>query len=132
MTKELVTIEFRYRDITKDGLDYRHISKTVTIGVYDTFDEAIEAGNKVLELLELRFPLHVFPKGNKAAKERFSKNGGCFGSANRLVTNLAYLKTPFEFYAKIQQLKYDDVDLSILEVLDATKRYREFKLKELE
>lgn len=132
MTKELVTIEFRYHDKSKGehGIDYK--TKTITIGVFDTLEEAIVEGNKALEVFEKHFKLHVFPNKGEAKKERFSKNGGCFGTANRLITDLAYLQTPFNFFAKIQQLKYGDVDETIMEVLEATKRYKEYKLSEQE
>jgi len=45
MKKELLTIEFRYHDkpLSKDFGG--HESKTITIGVYDTLDEAIIEGN---------------------------------------------------------------------------------------
>lgn len=126
MNKELVTIEFRYLDKPAFDRDGGNKSKTITIGVFDTFDEAIEAGNKALEVLEKRFKL------NKAwnKKERFSKKGGCFGSAERLITNLAYLQTPFSFFAKITTLKYCDVDQTITEVLDSINRYKEHEANE--
>jgi hypothetical protein len=123
MTKELVTIEFRYMDKPINDDFSGHESKTITIGVFDTLDEAIVQGNKALEIFEDYFKLN--PNYNK--KERFSKNGGCFGYPHRLITQLAYLQTPFEFYAKITQLKYDDVDKTILEVVEAGKRYKEYK-----
>jgi hypothetical protein len=128
MTKELLTIEFRYQNVPKGEWDSSHTTKTITIGVYDTLDEAIIEGNKVLELLESNFALHTFPDGRKANKERFGKNNGCFGYPNRLVTNLAYLRTPFSFFAKIEQLKYNDVEETITEVLEAGKRYKEYKI----
>ena len=86
------------------------------------------SANKVLEFLESKFALHTYPDGRKANKDRFGKNNGCFGSANRLITQLAYLRTPFDFYAKITQLKYNDVDETITEVLEAEKRYKEYKI----
>lgn len=127
MTKELVEIEFRYTDkpLNSDSSDY--VSKTITIGVYDSFDEACIHGNKLMENLESKFKLHMFPNGNFAQKERFSKNGGCFGYPNRLISNLAYLKTPFQFYARIVKLDYLDIDKTILEILEANKRYKDFK-----
>lgn len=130
MTKELVTIEFRYNDkpISEDFGGYK--TKTITIGVFDTLDEAIVEGNKALEIFEKKFKLHVFPKGYSAAKERFSKNGGCFGSANKLISNLAYLQTPFTFYAKITTLKYEDLEQTIFNVLEAGKRYKEYKAQQ--
>ena len=128
MEKYLVRIEFRYSDApeTEDGFTSK--SKEVTIGVYDTFEDACKSGNSLLEYLESKFELHQFPDGRKAPKERFSKNGGCFGSKNTLVTNLAYLKTPFEFYAKIETLKYSPIDEAIESVVSASKRYRDYKL----
>lgn len=127
MTKQLLTIEFSYNDVPKGEYDSQHKSKTITIGVYDTFEEACISGNKTLEILENKFDLHTFPDGRKANKERFSKKGGCFGSKNSLVANLAYLRTPFEFYAKITTLNYEDIEQTIFEVLEAGKRYKEFR-----
>lgn len=130
MEKYLVKIEFRYSDApeTEDG--YTSKNKTVTIGVYDTFEDACKNGNNLLETLESKFELHEFPDGRKAPKERFSKNGGCFGSKKTLVTNLAYLKTPFEFYANIETLKYNPIDEAIEDVVSSSKRYRNYKLSE--
>lgn len=124
MIKELVTIEFRYRDKPKGEWDSVHQNKTITIGVFDTLEEAIVEGNKALEIFEKHFKLNT--AWNK--KERFSKNGGCFGTANRLITDLAYLQTPFSFFAKIEKLTYADVEETILGVLEANKRYKDYKL----
>lgn len=126
MEKHLVTLELRYNDSPKYGDDHRQcISKTITIGVYDDFQEACDDGNAMLELLETRYPFHVFPDGT-SRKERFSLRGGCFGSKKALITNLAYLKTPFDFYAKIDTLKYGNVVTSCVEAAAATKRYRDY------
>lgn len=127
MEKYLVKIEFRYSDApeTEDGSTSKN--KMVTIGVYDTFEDACLNGNNMLEILESKFELHQFPDGRKASKKRFSKNGGCFGSKNTLVTNLAYLKTPFEFYAKIETLKYNSIDDAIEDVVSSSKRYRNYE-----
>jgi len=126
MEKHLVTIEFRYSS-APDKFDSTSQDKVVTIGVYDDFDEACKEGNKALELLESKFDIHTFPQGNKAKKERFSKNGGCFGSKNTLVSNLAYLKTPFQFFAKIETLKLDSLEDAVNEVVDSVKGYRKYK-----
>lgn len=127
MIKELVTIEFRYRDAPIGEFDSGHLTKTITIGVFDTLEQAIIEGNKALEVFEKNFELQRFPNGNNAKKNRFGKNNGCFGSATRLVTPLAYLRTPFDFYAKITKLTYGDVEQTIIEVLESNKRYVEFK-----
>lgn len=128
MEKYLVKIEFRYSDApeTEDGSTSRN--KMVAIGVYDTFEDACLNGNNMLEILESKFELHQFPDGRKAQKERFSKNGGCFGGKKTLITNLAYLKTPFEFYVKIETLKYDSIDEAVIDVVNSSKRYRNYKL----
>lgn len=127
MEKYLVRIDFRYSDApkTEDGCTSKN--KMVTIGVYDTFEDACQNGNNLLEVLESKFELHQFPDGSKASKERFSKNGGAFGSKKTLVTDLAYLKTPFNFYAEIETLKYSPIDEVIEDVVNATKRYRDYK-----
>jgi len=121
MEKFLLTIEFRYNDSPEHGGEF--ICKTITLGVFDTRDEANTTGNKAMEIFENHFKLN--PNYNK--KERFSNNGGCFGSPHDLITNLAYLQCPFSFFAKITKLKYDDVEQTILEVIEATKRYRKYK-----
>lgn len=127
MEKYLVRIEFRYYDApeTEDG--YSSKNKKITIGVYDTFEDACKNGNNLLKVLEGKFELHQFPDGSKASKKRFSKNGGSFGSKKTLITNLAYLKTPFEFYAKIETLKYHHIDEVIENIVNASKRYRNYK-----
>ena len=127
MEKYLVRIGFRYSDApeTEDGTTSKN--KMVTIGVYNTFKDACQNGNNLLEVLESKFELHQFPDGRKASKERFSKNGGCFGGKKNLVSSLAYLKTPFEFYAKIETLEYSPIDEVIENVVSASKRYINYK-----
>ena len=133
MEKHLLTIEFIYKEVPKSDICSEHKSKKITLGVFDSFEDACIEGNKLMETLEGKFPLHVFPNGKGTAKkERFSKNGGCFGSKNNLITNLAYLKTPFEFYAKIDTLKMYDVEETIEGVVDSIKNYRSYKQSQLE
>lgn len=127
MTKELLTIEFRYKDKPKGDWDSAHQTKTITIGVYDTLEEAIVEANKTLDIFEKHFKIHTFPTGSEAKKERFGKNNGCFGQPNKLITDLAYLRTPFSFFAKITTLKYDALEQTISEVLEAGKRHKEYE-----
>ena len=127
MQKYLVQIEFRYLYVPKNEMLSTNKNKFVTIGVYDTFEQACENGNKLLETLESKFELHTFPSGIKATKERVSLNGGAYRSKKDLITDLAYLKTPFSFFAKITTLNYLDIDETINEVLGAGQRYREYK-----
>src|SRR5574338_314108 len=89
--KFLLTIEVRYNDAPKyedDGVQY--LTKTITLGVFDTRDEANVTGNEALEIFEKYFKLN--PNWNR--KERFSNNGGPFGYPKDLVSNSAYLQTP--------------------------------------
>jgi hypothetical protein len=123
MKKELLTIEFRYKDAPKSEHSGEHKTKTITIGVFDTFEDAANEGNKALEIFEKHFRLN--PNWNE--KERFGKNGGCFGEAKRLISPLAYLQCPFDFYAKITQLKYEDVEKTIIDVLEAKKRFKAYE-----
>ena len=72
---------------------------------------------------EKRFPLNH----NWNVKERFSNNGGPFGEPKHFVTNTAWITTPFSLVAKITVLDYQDVEETIYKVLDAQKRYKEYK-----
>ena len=130
MKKYLLTVEFRYSDAPKfeDGTTSQ--KKTVTIGVFDDYETAAIEGNKALEIFEKHYKLHTFPNGRTATKERFSKNGGCFGSTKNLISPLAYLKTNFDFYAKIETLNYFDIEETIKEVNECTKRYSEYRRKQ--
>lgn len=81
--------------------------------------------NKVLERLEKQFKLN--PNYNE--KKRFSLQGGPFNNPVRLITNLGYLKTPFEFYAQIKKLDETNIDDAISEALQAQERYNNQKKK---
>ena len=100
MKRYLVTIEFRYTDAPKNEFEGVCKSKTITVGIYDTQNDAILNGNKALEKFEKRFPLN--PNWN--VKERFSNNGGPFGEPKHLVTNTAWITTPFSLVAEITVL----------------------------
>lgn len=127
MKKYLVTVEFRYSCVPKSDFYSNSTSKTTTIGVYDTFEEACLFGNRFLMNMESRFAIHKFPDGSEPKRDRFSEKGGCFGGRETLVSNLAYLSTPFDFYAKITTLKYDDIDESIDEVVNSVEEYKIYR-----
>jgi len=122
MEKFLVSIEFRYDKAPSFEDDFTSISKKITIGVFDSYDEAAIYSNNALEIFEKHFKLNRYH--NK--KERFTKTGGCFGQAVDLITNLAYLETEFEFFAQITKLKFDDVEKTILEVIESEENYKEY------
>ena len=119
----LTTINLRYHDAPKpDSDNAQYIDKTITLGVFDTREQANDAGNAALEVLEKHFKLN--PHYNK--KERFSSKGGLWGSPKGLITNLAYIKTPFDFYATVTPLVYADVEQTILDAAAACRRHREW------
>lgn len=124
LTFELTYTKYKYADKSEHENEY--VRKKITIGVFDDFDTAAIEGNKFLEMMESKFPIHKYPNGHNAAIQRFSKNGGMFGSRNTLISNLAYLSTPFSFYAKIETLKMLDpvseIDKAVLEVKDYNER----------
>ena len=126
MEKWLVQIEFRYLDTSDKYYDngYTHVNKMVTLGIFDNFDDACNCGNAVLEnSFETRFELNK----NYNKKERFSKNGGCFGTKNTLISDSAYLHTPFTFFAKITRLDYGNIDDAISKAIEGENNYREYK-----
>lgn len=65
--------------------------------MYDDQDQALNAGNEALRELEKLFPMHVFPNGEEAPKQKLSR-------INSIVSEMAYLKTPFNFYMKIETI----------------------------
>jgi hypothetical protein len=132
MEKFLVSIEFRYNDAPRYADGGTHQNKEVTIGVFETFGAACAAGNKLMEEMESRFKLHRFPNGSEAAKERFSLHGGPFHSKKDLITDLAYMKTPFNFFASIKTLRFDEIDTAINDVLAAVDRHKKYKTEEEE
>lgn len=112
--KYLVQIEFRYNDISTDE-EIRHQTKISTIGIYDCFSDACKNGNNVLETMESKFKLHEFPDGRKAERERLYQK-------RRVISNLAYLETPFSFYLQVKELKYDAIGETLENILEAVER----------
>ena len=117
MKKELLTIEFRYHDKPKYGSDSEYKSKTITIGIYDTLEEAIVEGNKVLVVLSKTFEVRV--------DDKFKLNH-LFGSPQRLVTNTCYSTNGVQYFANIRELKFDDLGETVNETFKAFERYKEY------
>lgn len=118
MNKELLAIEFRYYDVPKNKDFSGHESKTITIGIYDTLEEAIMQGNKTLDILSKKFEVRPDDK---------FKLRHLFGIPQRLVTNTCYTTKGIAYFAKITTLKFDDLGDTIEEVFKATERYRKHK-----
>lgn len=71
MQKELLTIEFRYHDQPKDVTNSVCRNKTITIGIFDSLEEAIEKGNRAFEM-KLRNKGHEI--SNRCPKTGFQFN----------------------------------------------------------
>ena len=115
----LVQIEFSYKKI-KNSEDYC-VNDFVTIGVFNSEDEAIIKANKTLEELEKRFKLN--PNYNR--KKRF-RRGGFY-----IISNLGYIQTPFAFSITIKPLKYKSINNELDLMLKEIKEYKNF-IKEQE
>ena len=95
--KRLVTIELRYEDrpVNEDVGGYT--TRTITIGIYDTLDEAIEQGNKAIELLSKYFEVR--------SDDYFVKNA-LFGMPRTLVSNCCYRTQQIAYFAKITTITH--------------------------
>lgn len=120
MQKELLTIEFRYHDEPNDiGNVYRE--KKITVGIFDTLEEAIEEGNRVLEILSRHFEVR--------SDDKFSNNS-LFGNPCRLVSNCCYPTKGISYFAKIEPLIFDDLSETIKEAFEAAERYKAYRERE--
>ena len=117
MQKELLTIEFRYHDKPDDiGSVYRE--KKITIGIFDTLEEAIKEGNRALKALSKHFEVRQ--------DDKFSKNF-LFGNPCRLVSNTCYPTKGISYFAKIESLRFDDLLKTVEETFEAAERYLAYK-----
>lgn len=114
-TQEILTVEFRYMDAPQDGLDLAdHRTEVVTIGIYDTLEEAIKEGNKTLGLLSKYFEVRHDDKFKKVH---------LFGSPKRLVTNTCYSTKGIQYFAQIKQHKFSDLVNVVGECFDSADRW---------
>lgn len=118
MQKELLTIEFRYHDRPNPAGFGEWPDKTITIGVFDTLEEAVEEGNKTIKVLSKYFEVRPDDK----FKMKF-----LFGAPKRLVTNTCYPTNGVQYFANITTLKFDNLEDTIAETFAAFERYKEYK-----
>lgn len=122
MNKELLTITFEYYDVPKWDVDDGSTERTITIGIFDTFEEAAAAGNEAVKTLS-----ELLGTENK---DRFTKHG-VLGYPTRSVSN--YLCRPKIIYrVKITPLVFDDLRDMVKEAFEARKRYQAFKREQEE
>ena len=117
MTKELLKIEFRYQD-EPDSIGSTHKTKTITIGIYDTLEEAVKEGNKCLEVLKEYFEVRGDDKFEVV---------GLFGDPTRLVTNCCYSTKGIQYFASIVKQDYTSLSEFIKETFEARKRYEAYR-----
>lgn len=115
MTKELLTVEFRYHEVPKTELFPDCASKTITIGIYDTISEAVKAGNEVLIKLSEKFNF----------TDKFSTNG-FFGIPHKLVVDWSTHKV--HVYCKIETLYFDDLQKVMNDVFKSEEKYQLYKV----
>lgn len=118
---EKLEIEFRYKDSTKNRDDYIICNRFVTIGLFDTIEEAVIKGNETLKLLS--------DKGFEVRADDRFKVKGLFGNPNRLVSNTIY-SDKVNYFAKITNLSTNNINDTIEEAFNGRVRYNEYKLKE--
>lgn len=108
MQKELVAIEFRY-SINKEE-EKEHRTRKITIGVYDSLEEAINKGNEALDYLSQHFEI----------RDKFKKIH-LFGNPKKLVTNTSYPTKGIQFFATITTLNFDSLDVTTNEIFNQLK-----------
>ena len=114
MTKELLTVEFRYSARPKSVSHSEHTSRKVTIDYFNTIDEAIKKGNEVIELLSRDYDF---------LGEKFKLNY-LFGTPRTLVCSRNH-----EVFVSIDTLHFDDLEEVMNQIVAAKKDYQVY-LKE--
>lgn len=123
MNKELLTIKFEYYDVPKWNRDSGSTEKTITIGIFDTFEEAAAAGNEAISTLS-----ELLGAENK---DRLSKYG-FFGNPVRSVSNYSHRARKILYRVEITPLVFDDLHDMVKEAFEARKRYQAFKREQEE
>lgn len=113
MTKELLTVEFRYYQVPPSNAHSEWTSKKITIGVFETIEEAINKGNEVLNELSKNYTFR---------QDDYFKLSHLFGSPKRLVYGWTKYRQ-HEFYAKIDRLEYDDLAETVAFVRKSTNDF---------
>lgn len=116
---EAITLEFTYNKLDHSDDGYSRYTRKFQVGVYSTFEEAIKAGNDLLDkLANLGLP----------SSDRFTKNSA-YGLPSRLVTNrFDPVSNLVIFYAKIERYteldKLDELVPQMIENSDEVRKYK--------
>ncbi len=107
--KEILTLEFRYFDIWREGKPYK--IKKICLGIFNSYEDAISLGNKVLEeVFEKQF--NIIIKKDKLSAENKEV------SDSVVIPRGSNYKCHFAFYLKIETLEFKDAKETLLEVLN--------------
>jgi len=116
MTKYLLTTEFRYNSIPKGEFDGGCNSRTITNGVFDNIDDALNKGNEVLNCL--------IASGRFRIYDCFKKKG-FLGRPTDLVCDFNE-KHKVSVYVKINNLHFDDVNDVMKDVFTSQDAYNKW------
>ena len=108
MQKELLEIEFRYHDRPIGSCPATSCSKTIAIGIFDTLEEAVKAGNETLKVLSEHFQVR--------SDDRF-KVRGLFGTPDRLVTNCCYTTKGIAYFADTENIDVNKKTMNNMDVI---------------
>lgn len=120
MEKYLLQVELRYCSVPKTEYSSEHHFEYTTIGIYDTLSEACDEGNKLLR--------EIIAKHNLKTCDKFGEHNGCFGSPNLLVTNCCS-SDKIKYFAKIDRLRYYDLNERIENALTEQDKYNKWCLR---
>lgn len=115
--QEMLTVEFSYLDFPPNCDSIHRLKRTITIGVYDTIEEAVQAGNEVLEKMSKHFYLR--------RSDKF-KVDGIGGRPDRSVYNGYNPTKGVEFHARITRIDHTDLEDTITEIWKAYDRYKNY------
>ena len=109
MKKQLLTIEFRYDSVPKYKKFGGYTTKIVTIGIFDTLNDAINSGNDCLKVLSNRFEVR---------KDDIFSLTTSLGIPGTMVTNCCYPTNGVQYFAKITSLNFDNLEDKINEIFE--------------
>ena len=123
-TKYITSLEFRYLD---EETEYQGAGRsiTITVGIYDTKEEAANAGNEAIKQAGEDFVASI-DKSGYIKRDRLDHRGP-YGS---LVRHWHRKQGGVEYFASIKAIKFYQVAEVLEEVMTAQKRYRTKKSQE--
>ena len=111
--RERLEIELRYYALQDDSVVYHN--PTITVGIYDTIEEAVAAGNEMLVTLSKYFKVRV--------GDTFKVNG-LLGYPDRLVSNCCYRTNGVVYFARIVRMEFADVEAKVKQAIQSAQELR--------